>query len=183
MEVEQESLKVTHSAIENNNVIIAEKVAYLSSELEKFTKSPNDESHIFEQKKQQFSCKHCEYNAKSKVELQNHIKSFHPRFFNCNVCDKTFNANYKLEEHLTGVHGMRKRFECTECESKFVLQLRLKKHLEGHTNKIAIKTCHYYNNDKNCPYEKIGCKFLHKKAKICKFSSECSRTMCQYRHC
>ena len=27
-----------------------------------------------------------------------------------------------------------------------------------------VKTCSFFNNKKYCPYEMIGCKFLHEKA-------------------
>ena len=45
-----------------------------------------------------------------------------------------------------------------------------------------IKHCHYYNNDKFCPYEELGCKFLNTVAEICEFGSKCTRRLCPYRH-
>ena len=45
-----------------------------------------------------------------------------------------------------------------------------------------IKHCHYYNNDKCCPYEELGCKFLNTVAEICEFGSKCTRRLCTCRH-
>jgi hypothetical protein len=45
-----------------------------------------------------------------------------------------------------------------------------------------IKHCHYFNNAKSCPYEKLGCKFLHTIAKKCEFRSKCARRLCPFRH-
>ena len=41
--------------------------------------------------------------------------------------------------------------------------------------------CHFFNNLKNCPF-KEECVFLHEVSKQCKFSIECERQMCMFRH-
>ena len=41
--------------------------------------------------------------------------------------------------------------------------------------------CHYFNNDKECPFEEIGCKFKHNISPPCK-SEGCNNLLCQYRH-
>jgi hypothetical protein len=33
----------------------------------------------------------------------------------------------------------------------------------------SVNNCHYFNNDKKCPFEELGCKFLHSVSQICKF--------------
>ena len=43
------------------------------------------------------------------------------------------------------------------------------------------KFCHFYNNKKKCPFEDIGCVFLHEVAVICKFNP-CLNKLCQYKH-
>ena len=62
-----------------------------------------------------------------------------------------------------------------------MLKWRLKKHTDGHNNK-SQKYCHYYNNDKSCPYEEIGCKFLHQISEKCVFGRKCKHKLCQFKH-
>lgn len=50
-----------------------------------------------------------------------------------------------------------------------------------HTNKRKIY-CHYFNNDKNCPYEKIGCKFVHETSKLCRNGDRCPKKLCYFQH-
>jgi hypothetical protein len=45
-----------------------------------------------------------------------------------------------------------------------------------------ILHCHYFNNDKNCPFQEHGCKFLHQETKICTFRQKCQRRLCPFRH-
>ena len=45
-----------------------------------------------------------------------------------------------------------------------------------------IKNCHYFNNRKKCPFEKLGCKFLHAVSKICELGQTCKRYLCPFRH-
>ena len=50
-----------------------------------------------------------------------------------------------------------------------------------HKMKNAVN-CHYYNNNKSCPYDDLGCMFPHKTSQQCKFGKLCSRKLCQYTH-
>ena len=45
----------------------------------------------------------------------------------------------------------------------------------------TTKYCYYYNNDKFCPYDELGCKFRHEVSIPCKFR-ECKNILCQFRH-
>ena len=44
--------------------------------------------------------------------------------------------------------------------------------------------CHYFNNNKQCPYEgKVGgCRFRHEKSIPCRDKDQCSRRLCQFIH-
>ena len=53
--------------------------------------------------------------------------------------------------------------------------------MELHGNEKR-KNCHYYNNNKDCPYEKIGCKFRHILSKMCRFGLSCKVHLCPYQH-
>ena len=87
----------------------------------------------------------------------------------CTICGTSFLQNHELETE---------RFNCTKCEKEFVLKWRLKKHMSVHaTNKY----CHYYNNQKTCPFELLGCKFKHEESATCKFKN-CSNSLCQFKH-
>ena len=52
-------------------------------------------------------------------------------------------------------------------------------HLHSQKN---IKPCHYFNNEKSCPYNELGCKFLHIASEKCKFEQKCDRRLCPNRH-
>ena len=44
------------------------------------------------------------------------------------------------------------------------------------------KCCHYFNNEKHCPYENIGCMFLHQDSENCYFGIRCKNKLCQFKH-
>ena len=53
------------------------------------------------------------------------------------------------------------------------------KHQQMHTKTPTF--CYYFNSNLDCPFEEIGCKFLHEKAGKCK-SLQCVRKMCPFEH-
>ena len=88
----------------------------------------------------------------------------------CIVCQISFDRHVDLENHIKSSHEKRPVYQCDKCEKSFVLRWRLKKHMNLHTKK-NISPCHYFSNNKNCPFEEYGCKFLHVASKKCEFSS------------
>ena len=64
--------------------------------------------------------------------------------------------------------------------NEFFLEWRLKKHEKMH--QTTVKKCHFYNNNKVCPYEKLGCMYEHRKSQKCKYGQKCNRSLCQYVH-
>ena len=100
----------------------------------------------------------------------------------CTMCNQKFDDSCSLEDHLLTVHKKSKQFHCGACNQTFVLRWRLHKHLESHKEGRVIKKCHYFNNNKKCPFEQLGCKFLHEEADDCRYAGLCQRTMCQYQH-
>ena len=50
-----------------------------------------------------------------------------------------------------------------------------------HTNQ-GTKKCHYFNNAKTCPYEEVGCMFLHESSETCYLSKNCKNKLCPYQH-
>ena len=71
-------------------------------------------------------------------------------------------------------------FLCDICKKQFHLRWRLNKHRASHDEQS--KFCHYYNNDKNCPFEVLGCKFKHEPSDRCKFDKRCLFKLCQFQH-
>ena len=49
--------------------------------------------------------------------------------------------------------------------------------MEMKVHSERTKFCHYFNNDATCPYEDIGCIFLHKA------SGKCQNISCQIKFC
>ena len=84
---------------------------------------------------------------------------------------KPFGKIWKLEKHLR-THAETTKFKCNDCGKEFLMEWRLKKHKEMHT-KQNVKKCHYYNNSKICPFDDIGCKFVHEVSKKCFFPKSC----------
>ena len=124
-------------------------------------------------------CDLCDFICARKDEMKKrktdkHKEVCHKRW---TICGKSFHANHELETHLKN-HTESERFTCSICDKEFVLNWKLKKHMSVHgTNKY----CHYYNNQKNCPFELLGCKFKHEESPLCKFTS-CSNPLCQFKH-
>ena len=98
----------------------------------------------------------------------------------CNYCERKLDSLRALEEHMKKEH-VSSTFKCNECELVFYSEWRLKKHLKGH-GKDKTRHCHYFNSNKTCPFEELGCKFLHKYSAVCKYGDRCISHMCQFRH-
>ena len=60
------------------------------------------------------------------------------------------------------------------------MKWRMEKHTRDHS--VDIKFCHYFNNDKPCPYDKIGCKFKHEISPECRYNLNCTFKLCQFTH-
>ena len=98
----------------------------------------------------------------------------------CTVCEQMFRTNSELENHLT-THPEATPFPCAVCGKILYSEWRMTHHLKGHQVEKKRK-CHFFNNNKFCPYEKLGCKFAHKPSKKCKFAESCKETLCQFQH-
>ena len=61
------------------------------------------------------------------------------------------------------------------------MKWRLEKHKKQHEVEV-VKYCHFYNNNKFCSYEELGCMFRHNQAPICNRSNRCKNKLCQFRH-
>ena len=77
----------------------------------------------------------------------------------CKVCKETFSRNCELENHMVNIHASEKTHGCETIGKTFVLKWRLEKHLAIHEE--SVKTCKFFKEGKECPFEDIGCKFSH----------------------
>ena len=60
---------------------------------------------------------------------------------------------------MVTIHASEKPHACETCKKTFVLKWRLEKHLSIHQE--SVKTCKFFKEGKECPFEEIGCKFGH----------------------
>ena len=126
------------------------------------------------------SCNLCANSFDSKKNLKKHQMEKHPQKIKCKNCDGTFARNCDLELHMIAEHESEK-YKCDKCEKTFILNWRFKKHQQSHSSE-TVKKCHYFNNNKECPYEKLGCMFDHVLAGACKFGIRCSNELCSFQH-
>ena len=125
-----------------------------------------------------------EFKLSSLGEEQNIIKNVQKRKsdrkIKCNHCDKIFPSHSMIEKHMADEH-VQKEIKCDHCDLLFHTTWRLKMHMKNHTGRMK-RNCHFFNSNKDCPYENLGCKFNHIYSDECKFGTKCERHMCQYRH-
>ena len=107
------------------------------------------------------------------VEEQSWTKS-------CKICNESFDRSWKLEHHMKQ-HPELKQFNCETCGKAFSLEWRLRKHITIH-DKTNRRKCHYFNNNQECPFQSVGCMFIHDDSKECDFGRTCSRILCHFKH-
>ena len=131
--------------------------------------------------KQIFPCRKCDETLLSVNELKKHDKINHTLTqIKCNSCESVFDKNSDLENHLEEKHNIEK-FQCKKCDKTFALKWRLTIHQNIHNSK-NLKKCHYFNNMKTCPFEKIGCMFDHVSAGECQNGEVCKIKLCSFEH-
>ena len=129
----------------------------------------------------EFSCKICDQTFRLKKTLKKHNQSNHTELTQCKSCDKTFRKACDLELHIKDNHESAGHLECDICGKTFVLKWRLEKHQDIHINK-NIRKFHYFNNQKCCPFEAIGCMFAHSLSEKCKYGEMCTKKLCSFQH-
>ena len=121
-------------------------------------------------------------NSKNDREItKNRSRKSSASTVNCNLYERSFGKNCDLETHINDNHEKHDEFDCDQCDKMFVSKWRLQKHTKIHSDKKQ-RNCHYFNNGKNCPFEMLGCKFLHILSNKGKFYQSCSLKLCSYQH-
>ena len=170
VEVLQNLVKELSLTIKENNDVHTAKIEELESKVKKLLE--NNEN------REEGNTSTMFYSKQS--ELNRHMKSTHSKVLaikKCNICNETFTENFKLEIHLR-THNEAETFGCDICAKTFVLKWRLRKHKSVHE---TTRYCHYFNNAKLCPFEELGCKFLHEWSEACKVK-KCTNSLCQFTH-
>ena len=177
-----------NNVVERNKVL--EEKLYKVEELLKkvMEKYENNSDNISEGQKtdrKDNKCVQCNESFEKKVLLKRHIKENHKRMnsveaISCAQCGERFKENWLLEVHLKN-HIEAETFECEVCDKVFRTKWRLRKHKEMHSNE-ETKKCHYFNNGKLCPYEEVGCKFVHTDSELCLHGNKCKHTLCSFKH-
>ena len=139
--------------------------------------APNSE---LSQNKNEYNCKQCFKPFTTQSLLKEHRTVEHPPNISCKVCGENFQERWMLEVHLKS-HPELVAYSCDICDKEFGMKWRLRKHKENHEN-LESKKCHYFNNNKTCPYHEIGCKFVHEVSEKCYFGKQCTNKLCSYRH-
>ena len=125
-------------------------------------------------------CRECGFSFDKRSDLKIHILALHPRQFTCKMCSRIFETRISLELHQKE-HSTGKNFKCDLCDQTFFTKWRLGKHVKQH-EMTSIRFCHFFNNDKFCKYEELGCMFKHNDAPVCKNGTWCRSKMCQFKH-
>ena len=107
-------------------------------------------------------------------------KKVRSQLIQCDHCHLNLDSLRALEMHMKEEH-VSSSFKCDKCRSDFYSEWRLKKLLKSHENE-KTRHCHYFNSNKTCPFEELGCKFLHKHSTVCKYGDNCRSHMCQFKH-
>ena len=185
--------KVTLKSLHSEVNILKEDLEYVKKELKeakeelKGIKELKDitNTEINSEKKdssdQMFNCKQCDKSFDVRNRLKNHVQENHPQKIKCKSCKETFDKTCDLEVHIKRYHEPIGKYECNQCDKRFVLKWRLSKHQENHDSQKA-KKCHYFNNNKICPFEDLGCMFQHSFSSMCKYGKNCLKKLCSFQH-
>ena len=121
------------------------------------------------------------------VKTENKINSLTEKIKKDNADDIDSICNGKSVPHKRSsdfevhVKNAQESYKCEECGKSFMVKWRLRKHMSIHSWTF-IPTCHYYNNKKTCPFEALGCMFVHKLAEWCRYGKICRKKLCSFQH-
>ena len=128
--------------------------------------------------KQKFQCIKCnlKFENTRELEKQNARSSACQANYDCDQCELSHTSETQLMRHKKK-HG---KFSCDKCEREYNFEGVLEKHIDVVHKSMKI-FCHYYNNNKDCPYSD-QCIYAHEDAVDCMFGNDCERILCMFRH-
>ena len=96
-----------------------------------------------------FRCRNFGDKFEALKKLQDHKKEgCSSNRLKCDECEKYFKDEKKLQNHIDKIHI---KFDCDECDKVFKYEAALEKHREAAHEDVEL-FCHYFNNDKDCPF-------------------------------
>ena len=101
---------------------------------------------------------------KHNIKIVQKKKHYTEQRYSCQYCGEKFDKQWELESHLV-LHEEAEQFPCNVCDKDFRTKWRLKKHLQNHERK-HVRTCKYFKKGQFCPFQKVGCKFLHNSSNV-----------------
>ena len=113
-------------------------------------------------------------------DVPNNTKEKDNQVIKCKLCKKAFSRNCDLEIHMDE-HETERKYKCNNCEKTFHLQWRRDKHEENH-KQTNVTVCRYFSKHEPCPYEPIGCKFLHDQSTTFCRKKDCQNLLCPFAH-
>ncbi|KAL7636975.1 UNVERIFIED_CONTAM: hypothetical protein RMT77_012733 [Armadillidium vulgare] len=130
------------------------------------------------------SCKYCNIDFKSKVELKTHLKSQCKRKFKCSHCSYEGSNKRNLNSHMLR-HRNTKLLKCSQCTFECNYKANIKRHLLIHGNGKLFKCsqCDYESNYKSCLKLHL---LKHRNTKLFKCYAcnyECNRKIYMKNHC
>ena len=152
LEIEFTNLKKEFLGLQNMIQKLLDKHMEIEKKYEKF---------IHKHSKKNFKCRQCGETFEDLRKYQGHKEEGCSSEFECDECGKIFKDEERLQIHKEKWHA---KFECDECEKVFRYEKVLEKHREAaHENTELF--CHYFNNDKDCPFDK-NCLYIHVKSQV-----------------
>ena len=129
-------------------------------------------------KVKKFKCNKCEEEFDDKDDLKQHRLNNHNTrgIFKCDLCDWEFSEEWKYDVHVKTCGSN----SCDQCEEFFQTSKTLKMHVKIAHEEVRI-FCHYFNNEKDCPFEE-DCIYIHEKTSQCRYGDACERTLCMFQH-
>ena len=170
-------------AVKETNEYLKDKIKELELKLKKVVSKVKGQHNLYnceQEKERNIKCAECDEVCQTKAVLKKHKREKHRRKISCAECGETFIEHWILEIHLKN-HDKVANFPCDICKKVFQVRWRLTKHLNIHEDENT-KKCHFYNNGKPCPFEEVGCKFLHEESDRCIYNKSCNNRLFQFRH-
>ena len=99
-------------------------------------------------KNHKIKCNHCNFIARNKHILEEHVRIKHGRSadsIRCTACDKVFSSNDDLEVHLVQVHT--EEVDCSRCNAIFMNESDVYKHSNECSEVIGPNTCNKCERD------------------------------------
>ena len=148
----------TKRKIINSERNILEDMFKVVNEMKRTAKEFEDIAYTYMKKLDKEKGHFEEHEKEDRIE-RNQERIHHP-FVQCNMCENRFESVSALEKHIKRHHVGHKTYDCESCTKRFVTKWRLKKHLRMHAQE-NVQICTYFKNKEFCPFDDLGCKFLH----------------------